>query len=229
MRSISSSRSKFFYERFFEPTAKTMVLSDVDGTLLRGSLVLDHACLLHENGTVDLGEAPAAWLRDPKNEELITALANVYRDKLVGLRASELFVTPFIDSVVGSPEKIYSTLERLQRHRKSGHRVTLISGSPSFLLKPFARRFGFEAVGSLYHRDRNHRFTGEVTAMFGAEHKEKVVSQMPLESYQRIIGYGDTASDIPLLSVANHSVLVDPNKETLKKFQELKISEILLK
>ena len=55
---------------------KRIILSDVDGTILRGSLVLDHACSLHERGLVDLGEHPAKYQADQKDEANIVALAD---------------------------------------------------------------------------------------------------------------------------------------------------------
>lgn len=224
-------RSRFVtnYDRYLEPTSRTLVLSDVDGTILRGSLVLDHATALHEAGTIDLGNLPALWKQDPKNEALIVRLADSYKNAIVGHKASELRIREFIDGIVSDPSKVYSTLERLKGHQAAGHQVVLISGSPAYLVRPFASRFGFDAIGSRYHRTRSHHLTGRVTGMFGAPQKQAAVEKLELSSYETVIGYGDTASDAPLLSVANYSVLVDPNRETLHKLQELKISEILRK
>lgn len=224
-----SSRFMTNYESYLEPTSRTLVLSDVDGTILRGSLVLDHASTLHEAGTIDLGELPAIWRADPKNEESIVKLADAYRASLVGRKTSELRIREFIDSIIQDPEKVYSTLERLKGHQAAGHQVVLISGSPAYLVRPFARRFGFDAIGSRYHRTRSHQLTGRVTGMFGAPQKQAAVAKLNLPSYDLVIGYGDTASDAPLLSVANYSVLVDPNRDTLNKLKEMQISEILRK
>lgn len=239
MKTIVSSRGKkvprrvlrrdflSHYSAHLEPSSKTLVLSDVDGTLVRGSLVLDHAIMLHERGVIDLGTLPARWLKEPKNEKLIHQLAEAYRMAIAGKKTSELHIPEFLDSLLADPHKMYSSLERLTRHKLAGHEVVLISGSPQFLVGPFARRFGFRAVGSRYHRLRDHRLTGTVTGMFGAAAKRVEVSRMELSSYENIISYGDTSSDLPLLEVAHYSVLVDPHEETLRSLENTKISEIL--
>ncbi len=224
---IFSQLKKTQYEGFYQPETKTLVLSDIDGTLLRGSLILDHAVMLSQRGIVDLGDWPEKWLSDPKNEEYISGLANSYRENVAGKKESELHIPEFIQSVIEDPEKLYSSLERLKRHQEAGHHVLLISGSPSFLVGPFAKTFGFETVASRYHRDRFRRLNGNITGMYGAPQKESVVEKMDLGQYDRIIGYGDTLSDVPLLSVADHSVLVEPNAETLHRMKDLQIHEIL--
>jgi len=228
-KGIYSHMKRVSYEGLLRPETKTLVLSDVDGTLLRGSLVLDHAVMLHEKGVIDLGDLPTKWLADQKNEDHIMQLADGYRKAISGMKESELQIPAFIESVVNNPDKLYSSLERLKRHRAAGHDVILISGSPSFLVGPFAKTFGFEVIATRYHRDRSRRLNGKITGMFGAPQKEAVVDKMDLSTYDKIIGYGDTSSDVPLLQRAHHSVLVEPNEETLRKIGDLKVTEILHK
>ena len=215
------------YARLLNPTERTLVLSDVDGTLVRGSLLLDHALMLDESGEIDLGPLADQWRADPKNEQIIRTMAESYREQIVGRRIGELRVPQFIDGLLADEANLYSTVERLKEHRAAGHRVVLISGSPGYLLRPFARRFGFEAIGSLYHMTRTRELTGRITGMFGAPQKSAVVSSMDLSGYSKVIGYGDTASDAPLLAVSDYSVLVDPNPLTMKSLGDLRISEIV--
>ncbi len=228
-KGIYSQLKRVSYSSLLRPETKTLVLSDVDGTLLRGSLVLDHAVMLHHKGVIDLGEWPAKWVADQKNEEFIMNLADNYRKAISGMKESELQIPEFVQSVVDNPDKLYSSLDRLKRHRAAGHDVVLISGSPSFLVGPFAKHFGFEVIATRYHRDRSRRLNGKITGMFGAPQKEAVVEKMDLSSYDKIIGYGDTSSDVPLLERAHHSVLVEPNEETMRKIGDLKVTEILHK
>ena len=202
-----------------QPSAgpRTIVLSDVDGTLVRGSLVLDHAVWLHSTGAIDLGDIPKLWLADQKNEVLISKLAEAYREAIFGKSVKELRAHEFINSLMKLEGKFYSALDRLKEAHTAGHDVVLISGSPQFLVGAFARRFGFTAIGSIYHRDSFRRMNGLVTGMFGAEAKQKVIEKLSLERYQMIFAYGDTSSDLPLLQAAHHSVLVDPSPETLAR------------
>lgn len=217
------------YAPLLSPKKKTLVISDVDGTLVKGSLVLDHACYLHEKGLIDLGTWPARWKKDQKNEELIAGLADNYRQAVAGKNLKDLAIPEFISSVVNSPTKLYSSLERLKHHREAGHDVVLISGSPNFLVGPFANYFGFRSFASTYHRNRARQLNGRITGMFYAGAKEGIVEKLDLPSYDRVIGYGDTASDVPLLSKADYAVLVEPNPTTVEvlRSKAVEVSEII--
>lgn len=204
---------------------RTIVLSDVDGTLVRGSLVLDHAVWLHNHGVIDLGDIPSKWMSDQKNESYISKLAEAYREAIRGMSIKDLRSNEFINEIMATEGKFYSALDRLKIAHAAGHDVILISGSPQFLVGAFARHFGFTAIGSTYHRDSNRRMNGLVTGMFGAEAKQRVIEKLELERYDMIVAYGDTSSDMPLLEAAHHSVLVDPSPETLARYGS--VDEIL--
>lgn len=205
---------------------KTIVLSDVDGTLVRGSLANDHAVWLHNKGVIDLGELPARWSADPKNEARLTELAVAYTHAVAGKNIKELRVREFMDEIMGDEANFYSSLQQLKDARRSGSDVILISGSPQYLVGDFANRFGFTGVGSTYHQDRSHRFNGRITGMFGETSKRSVIEKLELEKYEMVVAYGDTESDRPLLEVAHHSVLINPTPETIARYEH--IDEILI-
>lgn len=200
---------------------KTLVISDVDGTLIRGSLVNDHATWLQDRGIIDLGDLPARWKADPKNEKLIEELAINYIKALKGMSADELHIDEFMDAIINE-KRYYSSLDELIDYRQKGHDVILISGSPTYLVGNLAKRFGFQTVASRYHTDKAKKFNGRITGMFSADHKRDVVERLDMEGYDLIVGYGDTASDRPLLEVSSRRVLVDPSKETRKSYKGLK-------
>lgn len=206
-------------------SSKKIVLSDVDGTLVRGSLANDHAVWLHNKGVINLGELPAQWLAAPKDETRLANLAIAYGKAISGKTLKELRVREFMDEIMSNESNFYSSLQQLKDARKEGHDVILISGSPQYLVGDFANRFGFTAVGSNYHQDRSHRFNGRITGMFGALSKKSVIEKLELERYETVVAYGDTESDRPLLEVAHHSVLIDPSPETLARYDH--IDEIL--
>lgn len=195
---------------------KNAVLSDLDGTILKTSMVLDHACFLHDNGIVNLGNLPDLWRKDVKDERYIGKLAERYRENITGMTVEDVFAKDFVKQKIAETDGFYSTLERLKDAKSAGSDVYLISGSPSFLLTPFARHFGFKSKGSLYERDKSGAFTGKVRGMFNADAKRKHISSLKVAQYHNVVAYGDTASDVPLFQVANHSVLVAPHQNTLK-------------
>lgn len=196
--------------------ARYAVLSDVDGTLTRGSFVLDHAVFLHDRGIIDVGAEKDAWLNDPKNETAIASLAESYREGLAGKREEDIHVQEFLDGYMKNSSKFYSTLGNLKTFSGCGWEVQLVSGSPSFLINPFARAHGFYGVGSDYKKDSEGRFTGDVDGMFGGPAKRRFVKRLNMGRFRRVIAYGDTASDAPLLDEADYKVVVAPSEETKK-------------
>lgn len=209
-------------------TIKKIVLSDVDGTIVRGSLILNHACLLHEKGVLDLGELPKLWKNSPKNETLSASLAEKYREEIKGKTVRQLKATEFINELVQNPNNFYTTLDRLVKHKQEGHDVYLISGSPSFLVNRFGRKFGFKTFSSKYFVDEARKFTGQIEGMFTSSAKSLIIEKIKFEKYSEVLAYGDTSSDMPLFEKAHYSVLVDPSPETTV-FYEKKVHEIIHK
>jgi len=202
-----------------QPHSNVLILSDVDGTLVKGSLVLNHACALHDKGVIDLGDLPEKWKADMKNEVIIQELAETYRDKIIGLHLKDLETKEFIDEVVSDSNNFYSSIDEIRTMKRGGAEVILISGSPQYLVGELAKKFGFKGIGSDYQTDRTGHLNGKVVGMFFAEAKEKVVAEsIDLNEHRvQIHAYGDTSSDKPLFDKAHHKVIVDPTSETLRK------------
>jgi len=199
---------------YYNSNAKKRVLSDVDGTLVKGSLVLQHAESMHKQGIINLGRLPEQWNADKKNEALIIELAEAYRDAITGMKVSDLGIENFLNTICSNKNNFYSPLSRLINMQKSGHDITLVSGSPSFLVDNFGKRFGFKSAASIYSEDSLGRLTGEIKGMFNATAKREYVATLGLTSKDHVYALGDTASDVPLFEVAGYSVLVAPNHET---------------
>lgn len=210
----------------------TIVLSDLDGTLIRSSLVLENAAELHDSGEIDLGETPNLWRADRKNEDLIVELATKYQQAIVG--RGEEFVNGLatVNRLLANNENFYTTLTELIEHRRQGTRVVLITGSPDFLVKHLAGAFGFEYRSSQYGKDENGLFNGTIDLLMasGAE-KTKAIRDLRLQEYQTVIGMGDTASDGPILAASHHSTLVEPTQHTLDmlRAQSIRIDKIIYK
>ena len=210
----SMSRKKSFSTYPRTSRANGIALSDVDGTIVKGSLVLNHACWLHREQVINLGDLPGKWLRNQKNERIIQDLAEEYREAIIGKTEQDIMVDEYVDSVVSNPSRFYSTLYRLRLMRKRGTRVVLISGSPSFLVSRLGDRFQFDTVATTYLKDTRGRFTGEYEGMFTSAAKKAYLKRLNLERYSSVIAFGDTRSDVPLLERAHWRILVDPNADT---------------
>lgn len=111
-------------------------------------------------------------------------------------------------------------LDALAAHRRLGHRVLIISGSPRELvaavlegkLNPPAEVFGSQVVpflGGLVYRHYCMR-DGKIRLA-----REKGVLNGGWD-----FGYTDSAYDIPLLSRCRHRFLVNPSPRTIRKVQK---------
>lgn len=207
--------------------SKTIVVSDVDGTIVKKSLVLNHASSLHDKGVINLGKLPEMWRNDLKNETYITKLAEGYREQIFGKTMEEILVDEYINEVVSDNNNFYSILQRLVEFKENGTPVVLISGSPSYLVDRFAEHYGFQSAGSNYLVDEQGRFTGEVVGMFNGDAKRKYLSTLGLNKYANIFAFGDTQSDRPLFESASYSVLVEPNTETQEALGNL-VQEVVI-
>lgn len=210
------SNSQYKAYKYYQKLKKnTLVLSDVDGTLVKGSLVLNHAKYLHDKKIINLGKLPDAWVSDMKNETIIRKLAEAYRESITGKTLKELDINNYMGSL--QKNNFYTTFSQIKKMKNYGAKVVLISGSPDYLVKKLAKSSGFIGIGSKYHTDpETKQLTGTVDGMFHAEAKEKVVNGL-IRKYNssRVVAYGDTSSDKPLFDVADNRILVAPTKETL--------------
>lgn len=195
-------------------TTTQIAVSDVDGTLVKGSLILGHAVALHREGVFNLGTLPDQWDANQKDENLIQSLAEAYRAEIRGMTVDEIGAEHYVSNLVTDSSNFYSTLDRLQVMRDNGSRVVLISGSPSFLVDLFGKHYGFDSVGSEYALDSDMRFTGDCVGMFSGDAKREYLKSLDLDAYADVFAFGDTMSDAPLFERASYSVLVEPNAET---------------
>lgn len=189
-----------------------LIFSDVDGTLIDGSLVLNHACWLHENGDIDLGNLPEKWKNDIKNETIMSELAQGYQKAITGLTEEELRVNDYLETVFAEVA-FYDSISHLEEARDKGDEVVLVTGSSHFLAEPFAERMGFSVYSSKYLM-KDGRLSGDVIPMFTAAAKREVVGSFDKNKYSVVVAYGDTASDLPLFEASDFGILVDPNSET---------------
>lgn len=209
-----------------------LYITDMDGTLTKGSIVLEHAKHLIEKGLIKDDGSYQAWNKDRKNESLIVAVAENYRKEITGLSIEQLDVQEFVKNAISNKGNWYSTLDTLIQAKEKGNRVVIISGSSNFLVKEVARQLGFEGVGSWYFTDENNALTGEVKGMFGFDSKKEwIAKNLDTTKYSQVIGLGDTGSDFAIFEVSDYTILVEPTAETLEQAitKNVKIDTILHK
>ncbi len=99
-------------------------------------------------------------------------------------------------------------IRRLAWHLSQGHRCLLVSASPSFYLKPWAERYGFEEVlCSHLEVDARGCVTGRLVGLncWGPEKKRRLLAYLGPRKGYRLYAYGDSRGDREMFELADYS------------------------
>jgi len=205
---------------------------DIDGTIFRNSLMIEHFKKLIKYEIVN----PSVWYSRIKPvyeewdkrygnfDDYLEALGKVYIEELRGVNKSYIeFIASQVINLNGDMVYKYSR-ERIRWHQKNGHKVFFISGSPDFLVSKMAEKYGAtEYRGTTYLVDENNNFTGEIKKMWDSENKLKTLSEF-LEKYDVDLdlsyAYGDTTGDLSMLRMVGNPIAINPNRELLLSIRE---------
>ena len=217
---------------------KTAAFFDIDGTIFRNSLMIEHFKKLIAFEIID----PELWYSKVKKayddwekryadfEEYLELLAGVYLDELKGVKKEhiEFVANHVIDS---NWDMVYKySRSQIEWHKKMGHQVFFISGSPDFLVSKMAEKYGAtEYRGTRYLVDKDNRYTGEIIRMWDSTSKKKVLDEI-IQKYdvdlEKSYAYGDTTGDLSMLKRMGNPVAINPNRELI---MEIKSDEHLSK
>ena len=200
---------------------------DIDGTLYRDSLLIEHFKKLLKYEVLDqalwhnnIKAAYQNWQKRRGNyDDYLLELTDIYVESLRGLDRSQMeFVTNQVIELKG--DKVYMfTRNRIHWHKEQGHKVFFISGSPDYLVHKMAEHYGItDCVGTRYFLDEQNRYTGEVSRMWDAASKEKALDKFVLQYEIDLPGsyaYGDTNGDLSMFEKVGHPVAINPTRELL--------------
>lgn len=204
---------------------------DIDGTIFRNSLMIEHFKKLVNFEVID----PEIWYTKIKKvydewekrygdfEQYLETLAGVYLEKLKGINKSYIeFIADHVINVNGDMVYKYSR-NQIEWHKKQGHKVFFISGSPDFLVSKMAEKYGAtEFRGTLYKVDENNKFTGEIIRMWDSESKKRVIREL-IQKYdvdlEGSFAYGDTTGDLSMLRMVGNPIAINPNRLLLESIR----------
>lgn len=206
---------------------------DIDGTIYRNALLVEHFKKMIKYELFDdihyklkVEEAYHLWdTRKGDYDNYLLDLIELYKKALNGL--SEQYNNFISDQVVSlKGNRVYAyTREMINWHKKNGHKVIFISGSPSFLVSRMAEKFGAdEFCGSVYEiNEANKKFSGKIIKpMWDSVHKKEAIDGF-IKKYNidmsKSYAYGDTNGDFSMLSSVGHPRAINPSKELLKKIK----------
>lgn len=215
----------------------TAAFFDIDGTIFRNSLMIEHFQKLMNFEVID----PAVWYTKVKDvylewekrygdfEKYLEILAGVYLEELKGIDKAYIeFIAAHVIKVNGDMVYKYSR-DQIDFHKRMGHKIFFISGSPDFLVSKMAEKYEVtEYRGSTYKVDEENKFTGELIRMWDSSSKKKVLNEL-IEKYnvdlEKSYAYGDTTGDLSMLKLMGNPVAINPNLpliEAIKKDEELR-------
>lgn len=209
---------------------------DIDGTIFRNSLMIEHFKKLVNFEVID----PEIWYTKIKKvydewekrygdfEQYLETLAGVYLEKLKGVNKSYIeFIADHVINVNGDMVYKYSR-NQIEWHKQQGHKVFFISGSPDFLVSKMAEKYGAtEFRGTLYKVDEDNLFTGEIVRMWDSESKKRVIGEL-IQKYdvdlENSFSYGDTTGDLSMLRMVGNPIAINPNRllfDSIREDEEL--------
>lgn len=204
---------------------------DIDGTICRNSLLIEHFKKLIKYELIDpleyeekVKETYMMWAeRVGDYDKYLLSLAETYIDAIVGMSEKDNdFVADQVMKLRGN--RVYKyTRDRIKWHKEQGHVVIFISGSPDFLVKRMAEKWGADDYkGSTYHVE-NGKFSGVISPMWDSKNKIKSLN-MFCEKYNidlnKSFAYGDTSGDYSMLKSVGNPIAINPSKEFLDKLRE---------
>jgi HAD superfamily hydrolase (TIGR01490 family) len=197
-----------------------LALFDLDNTLLAGDSDFLWGQYLVEQGLVDgahYARENERFYRDYQAGRLDIrvflrfALAPLAAHSRADLHAwRETFLREKIDPIL-----LPAARALVERHRAAGDVLLLVTATNAFVTAPIAQRFGIPHLIATEPEEVDGRYTGEVAGIPAfREGKVQRLEKWLEQTGHDLAGssfYSDSHNDIPLLSLVDHPVAVDPD------------------
>ncbi|WP_350445945.1 HAD-IB family hydrolase [Anaeromonas gelatinilytica] len=205
---------------------------DIDGTLYRNSLMIEHFKKLIRYEVIDeliwhkhVKQTFEEWEKRYRDfEDYLEELADIYVRELKGVNKSHIeFIAHQVINING--DKVYKyARDRIKWHQDQGHKVFFISGSPEFLVGKMAEKYGVTQFrGSKYVVDENNNFTGEIIKMWDSFNKQRALDEF-VEKFNidldNSYAYGDTTGDLSMMKMVGNPVAINPNRDLYNCIKE---------
>ena len=209
---------------------------DIDGTIYRDSLMVEHFKKLIKYEIVDqrawVAQARDTFLdwdkRQGNYDDYLLEICDLYVHSLLNVDKNCIDFTS--DQVIAlKAERVYKyTRSRIKWHLDNGHKVIFISGSPNFLVEKMAKKYNATDFAGSNYVFEDGRFNGTVIPMWDSTSKNLAIDNF-VEKYNidlsKSYAYGDTNGDITMLRRVGNPVAINPTNELvnhMSKDKELK-------
>ncbi|EJO5347547.1 HAD-IB family hydrolase [Clostridium botulinum] len=205
---------------------------DIDGTLYREGLITEVFKKLVKYEVIETkrwyNEVRPEYIRWDKRQgnydNYLLKMADIYIEAIKGLHKSQVeFIAKKVVEQKG--DRVYTfTRDSIKWHKKQGHKIITISGSPYELVKEMASKHGFDDFrGAIYKLNKEDIYTGEVIPMWDSDSKRNAINQL-VEKYDidlnQSYAYGDTSGDFSMFKMVENPICVNPTKELIQKVVE---------
>lgn len=205
-----------------------LAIFDLDNTLISGDSDNLWGDFIVEQGLVDeksYAQQNEKFFQDYKMGSLdAIAYLNFVAKPLSNLEAATLknlhkqFMQEKIEPVV-----LAKGLALVDKHRQKGDLLMIITATNRFITEPIAKRLGVDVLLAADLEMKDGRYTGKPTGVpTFKEGKVVRLKQWVKENDEQLSGacfYSDSHTDIPLLELVDHPVVVDPD-DKLRAFAE---------
>ena len=176
---------------------KIAAFFDIDGTLYREGLITEvfKKFITHELVDERLwhDEVKPTFMkydrRQGEYDDYLNKMVDIYKSTLIGL--SNEHILHIADTVIKQKgERVYTfTRDEILNHKKEGHLVFAVSGSPLELVEAMARKYEFtDCRGTIYVTDGHGRYTGDVIPMWDHKSKKKAIFFTFISGFSEMIG-----------------------------------------
>lgn len=207
----------------------TAAFFDIDGTLYREGLMTEvfkklvkYEIIEEEKWYNEVMPEYQKWDKRQGNyDNYLLKMAGIYIEAVKGLHKYQIeFLAKNVVSQKG--DRVYTyTRDKIAWHKKQGHKIIVISGSPFELVREMALKYGFDDFrGTRYIMDDNNIYTGEIIPMWDSRSKQAAIHEL-VDKYDIDLkcsyAYGDTAGDFSMFKLVGFPVCINPTRELLNK------------
>lgn len=211
--------------------SKIAAFFDVDGTIFRNSLLIEHFKLLIKYDFLNVN----AWTQTVKDkyrnwtnrrgdyEEYLLDLSDRYVEGLKEISQMDSeYVAKRVIELKGNMLYKYSK-DILKWHKDNAHMIIIISGSPDFLVKELAKKLGIEDYKATKYIVKNNKYTGDVIPMWDSKSKYNALKEFEKQynlDLSKSYAYGDTTGDLTMLQNVGNPVAINPANRLLTEISK---------
>lgn len=154
-------------------------------------------------------------------EDYLDKASLLYQKNLVGIDKDTINI--YAKKVIEiNKSKIYRiTKNALEFHKNEGYKIFVISGSPDFLVRDFAKIYGADdTIATKYIFDENKKFTGKILPMWDSKNKKKSIDFLTKKyniDLEKSHAYGDTNGDFSMFEKVGNAHAINPSFELINR------------